>query len=119
MAYRAAKNHDASQCTCGKTPVDAQEPVLCPCVCEECVAHARRVHRAKSIESLLSRWAENEIDPAVVADIVWMHIEPTIEQMVNRLVDARLQEKLRDLRLHAKVWRVDIDRISDNPEPKN
>jgi hypothetical protein len=105
-----AKAHDVDICFCGDVSLSVAESdeaadtyIPCPCPCAECDKNRERVRRLVGVGQLMRRLLGASVDPEVLADMMWMLLEPTIEAKVAALVEAQLKEQLRGKKLFTTI----------------
>jgi hypothetical protein len=87
--------HDPTICFCGTD--------TCSCPCEKCHQYRARELRLKRRQELAERLEKANVSLDDLADLIWMKIEPTIENRIERLARDALRRMLRDIRLVSQV----------------
>jgi hypothetical protein len=93
-------HHDQSRCKCGTDPIEeAAAGPACQCKCKECrerreqvIYHWRRIALAKRLEAA-------NIDLDLLADLIWMKIEPSIEARIEQMSKDAVNRALQGIRL--------------------
>ncbi len=92
--------HDPDCCLCGLDPIE-ESPTgpLCPCPCPDCTAKRAAVVGLWKRKALEKRLKSAGIDVETFADLLWMHLEPTIEREVERMAKDAVKRALQGMRI--------------------
>ncbi len=94
--------HDPRKCKC-----DTDSG--CNCQCPKCLAYiATRVHLSR-LAALSDRLKKSGIDIEDFADLVWIHIEATIEAKISKIATEQVKAALRGVKLISAVKWDSID----------
>lgn len=90
-----AEQHDPITCRCGTDPLERNGNMpACMCRCDKCKEARERVVYLWERNELVGRLSKAGIDLKHFADLIWIQIEPNLEEKIERMATDALKKAL-------------------------
>lgn len=107
-----ARKHDETKCRCDDDfsaasywlegePIESK--ITCPCQCGRCMENRQKIHGILRVAVLQNRLEKANIDIDDLAYLVWIRIEPAIQNEIGKMAREELQRSMKGLKIYSKV----------------